>query len=203
MAVTVVDAGLHAYLRETGRAFAHPFISMCPLSLRAAGDTAVGTRVSAMFVRLGEPGATVPERIRQVVDSIATAKKELGGMSTDAAMTYAVGLLVLAGLAASTHLDRVWHPAANLVISNVPGAKEPRYLNGALLLGIYPVSALGASIGLNATLTSCHDHMDFGFVANAAAIDDLPELARHTLQAYNELKEAAGKQRAGVKRAPS
>jgi len=191
VAVTVVDAGLHAYLRATGRAFAHPFISMCPVSLRSDADTATGTRVSAMFVRLGEPDASVPERIRQVVDSIATAKKELGGMSKDAAMTYLVGIVALAGLAASTHLDRVGHPACNLVISNVAGAKEPRYLNGARLAGIYPVSALAASIGLNATLTSCHDRMDFGFVANATAIDDATELARHTLQAYRELLAAA------------
>jgi len=200
VAVTVIDAGLHAYLRDTGRAFTHPFIAMCPVSLRAEDDTAIGTRVSAMFARLGEPGATVTDRVRQVVDSITTAKKELGGMSTDAAMTYAVGLVALAGLAASTHLDRVAHPACNLVVSNVPGAKEPRYLNGARLVGIYPVSALAASIGLNATLTSYYDCMDFGFVANAAAIDDLPELAHHTLQAYKELKKAVGMQPAAPKR---
>lgn len=192
VAVTVVDAGLHAYLRDTGRAFAHPFIAMCPVSLRTDDDAAIGTRVSAMFVRLGEPEAAAPERIRQVVDSIAAAKKELGEMSTEAAMTYAVGLIALAGVAASTRLDRVGHPACNLVISNVAGAKEPRYLNGARLLGIYPVSALAASIGLNATLTSYHDSMDFGFVANAAAIDDAKELARQTRRAYNELKKAAG-----------
>jgi WS/DGAT/MGAT family acyltransferase len=203
VAATVVDAGLHAYLRETGRAFAHPFIAMCPVSLRADGDTAIGTRASAMFVRLGEPGASMPERIRQVMDSVAAAKKELGGMSTEAAMTYAVGLVALAGLGASTHLDRVGHPACNLVISNVAGAKETRYLNGARLLGIYPVSALGASIGLNATLASYHDSMDFGFVANAAAIDDLPQLAHHTLQAYEELKVAAGTQPARPRRASS
>ena len=124
-------------------------------------------------------------------------------MSTEAAMTYAVGLLALASLASSTHLDRVGHPACNLVISNVAGAKETRYLNGARLLGIYPVSALGASIGLNATLASYHDSMDFGFVANAAAIDDLPQLAHHTLQAYEELKEAAGTQPARPRRASS
>lgn len=193
VAVTVVDAGLHAYLREAGRAFAHPFISMCPVSLRAEGDTAIGTRVSAIFVRLGEPSATVTERIRQVADSISAAKKELGGMGNDAAMTYAVGLVALASLAATTHLDRLANPACNFVVSNVPGAKETRYLNGARLVGIYPVSALAASVGLNATLTSYHDHMDFGFVANAVAIDDLPELARHTLAAYAELKQAAGK----------
>ena len=203
VAATVVDGGLHAYLRETGRAFAHPFIAMCPVSLRADDDTAIGTRVSAMFVRLGEPGASMPERIRQVADSVATAKKELGGMSTEAAMTYAVGIIALAGLGASTHLDRVGHPACNLVISNVAGAKETRYLNGARLLGIYPVSALAASIGLNATMASYHDGMDFGFVANAVALDDLPQLARCTLQAYEELKEAAGMQPAHPRRPSS
>ncbi|WP_424076192.1 WS/DGAT domain-containing protein [Mycobacterium sp.] len=83
-------------------------------------------------------------------------------------------------------------------MSNVPGAREPRYLNdGARLVGVYPVSALAASVGLNATLTSYHDHMDFGFVANAAAIDNPTELARHTLRAYQELTEAAGKKQAG------
>jgi len=118
-------------------------------------------------------------------------------------MTYAVGLVALAGLGASTHLDRVGHPACNLVISNVAGAKETRYLNGARLLGIYPVSALAASIGLNATLASYHDSMDFGFVANAAAIDDPTQLAHHTLQAYEVLKEAAAKRPVGPKRAIS
>ena len=119
------------------------------------------------------------------------AKKELAGVSTEAARTYAVGLVALAGLGASTHLDRIAHPACNLVISDVAGAKEPRYLNGARLLGIYPVSALAASIGLNATLASYHDSMDFGFVANAAALGDLTRLTRHTAQAYAELKRAA------------
>ena len=45
--------------------------------------------------------------------------------------------------------------------------------------------------------------MDFGFVANAAALDDLPQLAHHTPQAYEELKEAAGRQPARPKRASS
>ena len=82
-------------------------------------------------------------------------------------------------------------PACNLVISNVPGVAETRYLNGARLLGIYPVSALAASIGLNVTLSSYNDHMDFGFVANSSAISDVAALAEHTLAAYRELKTAA------------
>ncbi len=201
VAVTVVDAGLHAYLRESGRSFAHPFIAMCPVSLRTEGDATIGTRVSAMFARLGEPGVGVEERIRQVAASVAACKKELGRMSGRTAMTYAVGLIALAGIGATTHLDHFTHPACNLVVSNVAGAREPRYLNGARLEGLYPVSALAASIGLNATLASYHDSMNFGFVGNAAAFDDLSRLAAHTRRAYEELKEAAGISPAPRKRA--
>ncbi len=110
-------------------------------------------------------------------------------------MTYAVALIALAGAAATTHLDRIGRPACNLVISNVPGAREPRYLSGAPLVGIFPVSALAAAIGLNVTLSSYRDHMDFGFVSNAAAIDDARALAEHTRKAYAELKAATPKAR--------
>ncbi|BBX16264.1 wax ester/triacylglycerol synthase family O-acyltransferase [Mycolicibacterium duvalii] len=188
VAATIIDHGLHAYLRETGQVYPHEFIAMCPVSLRDDGDSAVGTRVSAMFVRLGRPEASIVDRLRQVVHSVATAKAELGAMSADAAMTYAVALITLAGAGATTHLDRIGHPACNLVISNVPGGNEIRYLNGARLLGIYPVSALAASIGLNVTLSSYCDHMDFGFVANSAAISDVPALAEHTRKAYAEFR---------------
>jgi hypothetical protein len=57
----------------------------------------------------------------------------IGTKAPDAAMTYAVAIIAPAGAGVTTHLDRVTHPACNLVISNVPGAKEIRYLNGAPL----------------------------------------------------------------------
>lgn len=186
VAAAVIDHGLHAYLRGTGQRFPHEFIAMCPVSLRGDDDRAAGTRVTAMFVRLGRPDASMVDRLRQVVQSVATAKDELGALSPDAAMTYAVALITLAGAGATTHLDRVGHPACNLVISNVPGGNEIRYLNGARLIGIFPVSALAASIGLNVTLTSYCDHMDFGFVANTAAISDVHALAECTRKAYAE-----------------
>ena len=65
------------------------------------------------------------------------------------------------------------------------------------LVGTFPVSAIAMSIGLNATLTSYHDRMDFGFVGNGVAMYDLTELARHVREAYEELKAASpGKRKA-------
>ena len=73
----------------------------------------------------------------------------------------------------------------------MPGATETRYLAGAPLVGNFPISALGMGVGLNVTLASYADTMDFGFVGNGKALKDLPALARHTRDAYDELKAAA------------
>jgi hypothetical protein len=171
------------------------------MSLRDEGDTAAGTKASAMFVHLGEHEATVVERVGEVVAAMCTAKEELRSMSKDAAMVYAVAALGVAELNSATRVDRVARPLANIVISNVPGAREKMYLNGALLAGVYPVSAIAASVGLNATLTSYHDRMDFGFVGSGASMYDLPALARHVEAAYRELKSRAPKRRAARSRA--
>jgi WS/DGAT/MGAT family acyltransferase len=193
LAVTIVDEGVHRYLRQTDRAFRHRLVAFCPVSLRDEGDTEAGTKASAMFVHLGEHEATVVERIEQVVAALGTAKQELRAMSKEAAMTYAVALLGMAELTTATHVDRVTPPLANMVISNVPGARQQMYLNGAPLVGTFPVSAIAMSVGLNATLTSYNDRMDFGFVGSGATMYHLPELARHVQEAYEELKAAAAK----------
>jgi len=191
LAVSIVDEGVHRYLRGTEREFPHRLVAFCPVSLRDEGDATVGTRASAMFVHLGEHDATIFERITQVVSSLSAGKQELRSMSKDAAMVYAVALLGVAELTSATRVDRVMPPLANLVISNVPGGRDALYLNGARLVGMFPVSAIAMSVGLNATLTSYHDRMDFGFVGNGATMYDLPQLARHVGAAYQDLKSAA------------
>ena len=199
LAVTIVDEGLHRYLRATGHEFPHRLVAFCPVSLRDAEDHGAGTKVSVMFVHLGEPSAGVADRLAQVRTALNEAKQELRAMSRDAAMTYAVAVLGIAELASAAHVDAVAPPAANLVISNVPGGRDPMYLNGARLAGIYPISAIAMSVGLNVTLTSYHRNMDFGFVASSAGLPDLPQLARHVGEAYREL-EAAGPERRTVKK---
>lgn len=193
LAVTVVDAGTHRYFRATGRSFPHRLVAMVPMSLRDEGDTEGATKASAMFVHLGEHDAAVVERIDQVVAAMATAKEELRSMTKDAAMVYAVATLGVAELRSAPLVDRVTSPLANLVISNVPGARERMYLNGAPLVGTFPVSAIAASVGLNATLTSYHDRMDFGFVGCGATMHDLPTLAGHVRAAYEELRATASR----------
>lgn len=194
VAMAVIDAGVHRYLAERDQPFEHRLVAMCPVSLRESGDASGGTKVSAVFVRMGEPDAEIVERLTQVTASMNAAKDEVRGMSRQTALGYAAGMMGLAGLAAVTHADRVTRPSANLVISNIPGWDGPRYLNGAPLAGVYPVSAIAAGVGLNATVISCHDSMDFGFVGNGSSLHDLPALAEHVGDAWRDLQQIARNQ---------
>jgi diacylglycerol O-acyltransferase / wax synthase len=166
---------------------------MCPVSLREAGDKEATTKVSALFVPLGAPEMKIGPRMEQVIASAGSAKDELGRMSKDAAMMYAIAAFGLSEILELAHLDTVVRPLANFVLSNVPGSRTERYLGQAKVLGMYPVSALGAGIGLNVTLLSYGNSMDFGFVANGESMPDLDKVADYTRAAFVELRKAAGK----------
>ena len=64
----------------------------------------------------------------------------------------------------------------NVVISNVPGSPVPMYYAGARMEGIYPVSAIFDGIGLNITVFSYLDQMQFGLVADRDMVPDLWDL---------------------------
>jgi len=193
VAVTIVDAALNRYLQGLGTPPSKPLVAMCPLSLREAGDTEAATKVSALFVPLGKRNAAIGRRMQQVMAAIGSAKNELRGMSKDAAMLYAILAFGLSEAAGATRADAVTRPLANFVLSNVPGPRTDLYLRGAKMLGIYPISALGGGMGLNATLLSYSNSMDFGFVANGASMPDLDDLARYTRDAFEELRKEAAK----------
>ncbi|MCC7039836.1 MAG: wax ester/triacylglycerol synthase family O-acyltransferase [Burkholderiales bacterium] len=190
VAATIVDAGLREYLAALGQPPARPLVAMCPLSLRAAGDTEATTKATVMFVALGDPDMDVVARMRRVIDATKAAKVDLRALPGDAAMLYAMLAFGL-GEAASLVGARASLPIANLVLSNVPGPRTQLYLRGARLAAMYPMSALGVGIGLNVTLLSCGESMDFGFVANGAALPDLDRLALATGKAFSALRAAA------------
>jgi hypothetical protein len=81
---------------------------------------------------------------------------------------------------------------ANLVISNVPGPPVPLYMAGARMLTNYPASIVVHGIALNITVQSYDQSLDFGLMADAAAMPDVRELAQAIHVAYDDLRALAG-----------
>jgi len=77
---------------------------------------------------------------------------------------------------------------ANVVISNVPGPQVPIYLAGARVRASCPTSIVVHGLALNITVQSFDAHMDFGLMADAAALPDVKTLAQALEGAMAELR---------------
>ena len=88
-----------------------------------------------------------------------------------------------------------------MVISNVPGPRQPLYLAGGVVKHYYPVSTVADGIGLNMTVQSYLDNLDFGLLACRELVPDLWELCDLLPAALDELmapaQELAGKSATG------
>lgn len=76
---------------------------------------------------------------------------------------------------------------ANLVISSLPATATPLYLAGARMTANYPASIVVHGLGLNVTVQSYDQSLDFGLTADAKAMPDVRELADALLIAVDEL----------------
>ena len=83
-------------------------------------------------------------------------------------------------------------PPLNLVISNVPGPRTSLYCAGAELLSNFPVSVLVDGVGLNITVVSYKDRVDFGIVGDYEQIDDAWAFLEGAAHALNELENLKG-----------
>ena len=78
----------------------------------------------------------------------------------------------------------------NVIISNVPGPREPLYMGGARLTHYFPVSAIADGQGLNITVQSYVDQLDFGLLADAELMPDVAELGDALVAEYDVLRAA-------------
>ncbi len=123
-------------------------------------------------------------------------------MSREASLDYA---LLAFGLWLASHafgLDAFTRPVVNHVVSNVGGVEGERYLGRSRLVGAYPISMVADPAGLNFTTLSHDGRMDFGLVANRAALPDAAPLVQHCLAAWQRLKRARPAQDLTLRKAP-
>lgn len=193
--VLAICAGaLRSYLETRGELPLAPLIAACPIATRARGQT--GNRVSAMVTSLATNLESPADRLRTIRAVTRNAKQEHDALGGDLIRSWAElmtpGLVTtVAKVYSKYRLSEFHRPIFNLMVSNVPGPRVPIYLAGAKLVGAYPLGPISEGAGLNITVMTYTDHVDFGFITSPALVDDIDQLAELIPAAAQELMEAA------------
>jgi WS/DGAT/MGAT family acyltransferase len=178
-AIVAICAGaMRNWLDERGELPAEPLVSMVPVSVRKREEMgSFGNRVSTMFVPIPTDEADPARRLQRAHEILSSAKERHRALPADlladASQFIPPALVaraarVTAEILSSSRLA----PALNLVISNVPGPRDPLYCAGAKLEHNFPVSVITDGVGLNITCLSYLDGVDFGIVCDREMIDD-------------------------------
>lgn len=185
--ILAMSAGaLRSYLLEQDALPDRPLIAMVPVSLKArtGDDSETGNAVGALLCNLGTHLADPIERLGLIQESMSRGKHNFEGLSPLqilmlTALQLAPAALPTLGLGNIAGLDRVLPPGFNIVISNVPGAREPLYWNGARLTGSYPMSVLVDGQAMNITATSYAGNLDFGILADRTRVPQMQRMLVH------------------------
>jgi WS/DGAT/MGAT family acyltransferase len=131
-------------------------------------------------------------RLATISDSMAGNKKVFSELPKMQALALSAALLSPLALAVVPGVVGTVPPPFNVVISNVPGPREPMYWAGARLRGNYPLSIAMDGQALNITLVSNGDQLDFGLVGCRRSVPHLQRLLGHLEDALKELERSVG-----------
>jgi len=189
VAVTFIDHALHKYLAETGHGVSAPLVAGMPLSTRAAGVEAGGNQVTADLVRMGQPDASITERLQQVHESTCRVKDKARAMSATMKQVHAMLLL---GLTAVPELTPglTATPSSNLLISNMAGPREQLYMGGAPLVAMHGLPILPPNPCLNVTFVSVLGQICLAVASTPEAMNNPGRYIELLLESFGELEAA-------------
>lgn len=193
MVLMVCGSALRRFYAKRRQLPKKSLIAAVPISLREKGDTTSDNQASMSFISLGTNIADPARRLAHVKAASAAMKSTMGSLKSILPTDFpSMGVPWLMEAAAALYgkakvADRI-PQVANVAISNVPGPPVPLYMAGARMLTNYPTSIVVHGMALNITVQSYDQSLDFGLMADAAAMPDVRELADAMLIAFDDLK---------------
>ncbi len=189
---------LRQYLDGRGELPDKPLVAMVPVSVRTEDQRgAMGNQVSSMLSSLATDIDDPLERLEAIHASMAGVKQQIQAIGADTLGDWAeFAAPAVAGRAARlysrTKMADRHRPLFNVTISNVPGPPFPLYSIGARMVANYPVGPIAEGGGLNMTVMSYQDSLDFGLLACPDVLPDIGSLAHGLGDALDELVTATG-----------
>ena len=196
--LAVAGGAVRRYLDARGERLDKSLVAAVPVSTDKAEDVARlgGNKVANMFTTLAtdivDPVARV-RAIHEVTKEAKVAQNILGADTMANWLEYAppkpfnwfMRQYSRRGYAAKHR------PPINLVVSNVPGPRTPLYIAGAKLVALYSVGPILEGIGLNITVWSYMDQMNFAAIACRDLLPDVHQVVDRLADSLDELLKAA------------
>ena len=159
----------------------------------------MGNRVSNMFCSLASDIDDPVERLAAIHEGTSGAKEQLNAIGAETLTDWVeFAAPAVAGRAARLYsrmrmADR-HRPIFNVTISNVPGPPFPLYSAGAKLVAHYPMGPIFDGGGINITVMSYLDQLDFGVVVCSDLVSDPWVITDGIASSLDELRAIADKQ---------
>ncbi len=196
VALALCAGAIRSYLEAAGELPARELTAGAPVSLRRSGDASMDNQLSYLVMPLGTQYADPVERLRHIAEQSHAAKdvhhtmrSHPIGSIAETATPFVLGSLLR--LAYETHVLSYIPGMMNTIVSNVPGPPMDLYLAGAKLAGIFSASVLLDCMGLNITLFTFGDRVDFGLHVDPDLVEDPWSIAEAIPAALQELMRAA------------
>lgn len=191
--MTICGGALRSYLMELDALPDKPLVAQVPVSFRPKDEVGGGNAIGMLLASLGTDESDTLTRFRKVIASMSAGKALLSGMTAKQITAYSAFMTLPFVIGQMTGLgNRRRRPMYNVVISNVPGPRETRYLNGAEVFSVHPVSFVMQGQALNITLFTYADKITFVFTACRESLPSVQRLVGHTSDALEALEQAAG-----------
>ena len=171
---------------------------MVPVSIRTGQEPEKWTnRVSGLLAALPTNEPDPLERVRLVHESMNTAKDLFNAIPADTLTDFTqfsppAVFAQATRMATRLRLGERLNPAANVTVSNVPGPRTPLYVAGAQLRHYFPVSTILDGQGLNITVQSYMDSLDWGLVSCRELVPDLWDLLDGIVNELGVIAKAVG-----------
>ena len=191
--LAVVSGGLRRLLEARGESAELSMVAMVPVSTRPEGKgEELGNQVSGMLVSLASDIDDPVHRLDAISESARVAKEQeklhrgrfLGDLAQIALPALATRL---ARAMAGTRLFDKVRPPFNVTVSSVRGPDFSLFCAGSRVADMYPVGPIAEGIGVNVTVFSYLDRVQFGLLACRRLLPELGEVASYLDEALGEL----------------
>lgn len=196
--LALVGGALRRYLLQRDQLPGRTLTCAVPVSTEEAGGTPRlrGNLVSNLFTVLGTDQADPAARLQRIHRTTAEAKRvqqTLGAEMLRGWLEFSPpGPATLVMRAYSRLRAARWHPApVNVVVSNVPGPRQPVTIDGVPMTDVFSVGPILEGVGLNVTVWSYVDRMNITLLSCPDVLPDLDALTAELRPALDELLASA------------